>query len=180
MQRSKREQRTGDATKSDGPAGGYASVPTVFLQHTRVSSGGLTREQENPEVREGVGIANQSRPTGFFLESTTSSSSYPSPIVRARPQHNQKAREPSYQAFSDSFARTSSPWQSRLLLPWITVRNTSPAILHPLQFLTSFFVTHGISSPSSTSHRRSCSSWKFTFHLFFCTTKATRRFALIH
>jgi hypothetical protein len=61
------EQRTGDATKSDGPAGGYAGVPTVFLQHTRVSSGGLTREQENPEVREGVGIANQSSPTGFFL-----------------------------------------------------------------------------------------------------------------
>jgi hypothetical protein len=71
-------------------------VPTVFLQHTRVSSGGLIREQENPEVREGVGVANQSSPTGFFLESTTSSNSYSSSIVRARPQHLKKAREPSH------------------------------------------------------------------------------------
>jgi hypothetical protein len=145
-----------------------------------VSSRGLIREQENPEVREGVSVANQSSPTGFFLESTTSSSSYPSPIVRARPQHIQKAREPSYRAFSDSFTRTSSPWQSRLLLPRITVRNTSPAILHPLQFPASFFVTHGISSPSSTSHRQSCSSQEFTFHPFSSTIKATPRFALIH
>jgi hypothetical protein len=66
-------------------------VPTVFLQHTRVSSGGLAREQENPEVREGVGIANQSGPTSFFHESTTSSSSYSSSIARARPQHLKKA-----------------------------------------------------------------------------------------
>jgi hypothetical protein len=35
-------------------------VPTVFLQHTRMSSGGLVREQENPKVRGGVGIANPS------------------------------------------------------------------------------------------------------------------------
>jgi hypothetical protein len=54
------KRRTGDATKSDGLAGGYAGVPTVFLQHTRVCSGGLAREQENPEVRGEVGIANQS------------------------------------------------------------------------------------------------------------------------
>jgi hypothetical protein len=54
----------------------------------------LSREQENPEVRKGVGIANQSCPVGFFHESTTSSSSYPSPIVRARPQHLQKPSEP--------------------------------------------------------------------------------------
>jgi hypothetical protein len=84
-------------------------VPTVFLQHTCVSSGGLAREQENPKVREGVGIANQSGPIGFFLEPTTSNSSYPSPIVRARPQHLKKAREPSYRASSDPFAETSSP-----------------------------------------------------------------------
>jgi hypothetical protein len=51
----------GDATRrGDDPAGGYAGVPTVFLQHTRVSSGGLAREQENPKVHGGVGIANQS------------------------------------------------------------------------------------------------------------------------
>jgi hypothetical protein len=90
--RAVQEQCAGDATGRDDPAGGYAGVPTVFLQHMRVSSGGLAREQENPEVREGVGIANQSGPIGFFLESTTSSSSYPSPIVRARPQHLKKAR----------------------------------------------------------------------------------------
>jgi hypothetical protein len=102
--------------------------------HTRVSSGGLAREQENPEVREGVGIANQSGPIGFFLESTTSNSSYPSPTVRARPQHLKKAREPSYRASSDPFVETSSLWQSRLLSPRITVRKISPAIFHPLQF----------------------------------------------
>jgi hypothetical protein len=33
--------RTGNATKRGDPAGGYAGVPTVFLQHTRVSSEGL-------------------------------------------------------------------------------------------------------------------------------------------
>jgi hypothetical protein len=38
------EQRAGDATRRDDPTGGYAGVPTVFLQHTRVSSGGLARE----------------------------------------------------------------------------------------------------------------------------------------
>jgi hypothetical protein len=59
-----------------------------------VSRGSSTREQENPEVREEVGIANQSGPIGFFLESTTSSSSYPSPIVRARPQHLEETPEP--------------------------------------------------------------------------------------
>jgi hypothetical protein len=63
-----------------------------------LSRGSSTREQENPEVREGSGIANQSGPIGFFLESTMSSSSYPSPIVRARPQHLKKAREPSHRA----------------------------------------------------------------------------------
>jgi hypothetical protein len=51
---------TGDATKCSGPAGGYAGVPTVFQQHTRMCSGGSAREQGNPKVRGGVGIANQS------------------------------------------------------------------------------------------------------------------------
>jgi hypothetical protein len=85
-------------------------VPTMFLQHTRVSSGGLTREQENPEVREGVGIANQS---GCIVSSqgpTTSSSPYLSLIVRARPQHLKKAREPSHRALliADSVHRENS------------------------------------------------------------------------
>jgi hypothetical protein len=44
------------------------------------------------------------------------------------------------------------------------MRNTSPAILHPLQpFPANFFVTHGISSPSSFSHRRSCSPQEIHF-----------------
>jgi hypothetical protein len=44
--RAKQEQRAGDATKRGGPAGGYEGVPTVFLQHTRVSSGGLAVSKE--------------------------------------------------------------------------------------------------------------------------------------
>jgi hypothetical protein len=39
--RAEQEQRAGDATGHGDPVGGYAGVPTVFLQHTRVSSGGL-------------------------------------------------------------------------------------------------------------------------------------------
>jgi hypothetical protein len=98
--RAVQEQCASNATGCGDPVGGYAGVPTVFLQHTRVSSGGLAREQENPEVREGVGIANQSGLIGFFHESTTSSSSYPSPIVRARPQHFEEAPGPSHRASS--------------------------------------------------------------------------------
>jgi hypothetical protein len=85
------EQRAGDATRRGGPAGGYTGVPAVFHQHTLVSKGGLAREQEDPEVREGVGIANQSGPIGFSHKSTTSSSSYSSSIAQARPQHLKKA-----------------------------------------------------------------------------------------
>jgi hypothetical protein len=54
------EQRAGDATRRGGPAGGYAGVPAVFQQHTCVSRGSSAREQEDLEVRGGVGIANQS------------------------------------------------------------------------------------------------------------------------
>jgi hypothetical protein len=39
-----------------------------------------------------------------------------------------------HRASSDPFAETSSPWQSRLSSPWVTVRSISPVILHPLQF----------------------------------------------
>jgi hypothetical protein len=60
-------------------------VLIVFLQQTHVSSGGLAREQENPEVRGGVGIANQCSSIDSSHKSTTSSSSYSSPIVQARP-----------------------------------------------------------------------------------------------
>jgi hypothetical protein len=53
--------------------------------HGCVNRGSSTRKQEYPEVHGGVSIANQSGPIGFFHESTTSSSSYSSPIVQARP-----------------------------------------------------------------------------------------------
>jgi hypothetical protein len=46
--RAEREQRAGDATRRGDPARGYAGVPTVFLQHMRVSSGGLAHELEKP------------------------------------------------------------------------------------------------------------------------------------
>jgi hypothetical protein len=132
--RAVQEQCTGDATRrGDFGRSSYVGVPAVFQRHTCVSRGSSAREQKNPEVRGGVGIANQS---GFIVSSpgsATSSSSYPSPIVRARPRHLEEAREPSYRASSDPFARTSLPWQSRLPSPQVTVRNIPPVILHPLQ-----------------------------------------------
>jgi hypothetical protein len=80
--RAEREQRTGDATRRGDPTRCYAGVPTVFLQHTGVSRGGSAREQENLEVRGGVGIATQ---FGSIISSqgpTMSSSSYPSLITQ--------------------------------------------------------------------------------------------------
>jgi hypothetical protein len=75
--RAVQEQCAGDATGRGDPTGSYAGVPTVFLQHTRVRRGSLTREQENPRVRRKVGIAN---PFGSIVSSQgsmTFSSSYP-------------------------------------------------------------------------------------------------------
>jgi hypothetical protein len=46
MQWSKREQHAENAARHDDPAGGYASVATMFLQHTRVNSGGLAVSKE--------------------------------------------------------------------------------------------------------------------------------------
>jgi hypothetical protein len=57
-------------------------VPTVFQRHTRMSRGGLTREWVDPEVRGGVGLANQSGSIVSSHKSTTSSSSYPSLIAQ--------------------------------------------------------------------------------------------------
>jgi hypothetical protein len=54
------KRRTGDVIRRGGPAGSYASVPAVSQRHTRVSSGGLACEQENPEVHGEVSIENQS------------------------------------------------------------------------------------------------------------------------
>jgi hypothetical protein len=123
-----------------------------------VSRGGSAREQEDPEVCEGVGIANQSGPIGFSHKSTMSSSSYSSSIARARPQHLEEAPGPPSEPLRSLYARTSLPWQSRLPPPRVTVRNIPPAILQPLQLFppASFFVTHGILPPSNTFHRQSC------------------------
>jgi hypothetical protein len=82
-----REWRTGAAATHGGPASNCVGMPDVFVQCICVSRGSSTCEQENPEVREGVGIANQFGPIGFSHKFTTSSSSYSSPIARARPQH---------------------------------------------------------------------------------------------
>jgi hypothetical protein len=126
--RAVQEQCAGDATGRVDPAGGYAGVPTVFLQHTRVSSGDLACEQENPEVREGVGIANQSGPIGFFHKTTTSSNSYSLPIGRARPQHIKKAREPSYRASSSP----TEPRHRQALLITDPVRHGNSLSIHSL------------------------------------------------
>jgi hypothetical protein len=116
-------------------------LPAVLLQHMRVSRGGLAHEQEDLEVHGGVGLANQSGSIVSSHKSTTSSSSYSSSIARARPQHLEEAPEPPHRASSNPFAETSSPWQSQPPSPRVTVRNTPPAILHPLQSPASFFVT---------------------------------------
>jgi hypothetical protein len=92
--RAEREQHAGGATRRDDPAGSYAGVPAVFQWHMCVSRGSSKREQEDPEVRGGVSLANQSGPIGFFRESTTSSNSYSSPIVRARSRHLEETPEP--------------------------------------------------------------------------------------
>jgi hypothetical protein len=106
-----RERRTGAAARRGGPAGGYAGVPAVFQRHTRMSRGGLAHEQEDPKVRGGVGLANQSGSIVSSHKSTASSSSYSSSIARARPQHLEEAPEPPHRASLNPFAETSSPWQ---------------------------------------------------------------------
>jgi hypothetical protein len=55
-----REWLTGPAAKHGDPTSNCAGMPDVFLQCMCVSRGGSARELENPEVRRGVGIANQS------------------------------------------------------------------------------------------------------------------------
>jgi hypothetical protein len=99
-----------------------------------VSRGSSTHEKENPKVRGGVSIATQS---GSFVSSqgsTTSNSSYSSSIARARPQHLEETPGPPSSLFDPCLPGTSSSWQNRLPQPRVTVRNTPPTILHPLQF----------------------------------------------
>jgi hypothetical protein len=70
----------------------------MLWHHMCVGRGSSTREQENPRVRGEVGIANPFGSIVSSQRSTTSSSSYSSSIVRARPQHLRKAHEPSRRA----------------------------------------------------------------------------------
>jgi hypothetical protein len=131
--RAEREQRAGDATGRGDSTGGYAGVSAMFQQHTCVSSGGLAREQENPEVRGGVGIANQSG--SIILSHGPRRPAAPIPRRSSEQDHNtsRKLVNPLIELLRSLYAGTSSPWQSRLSSPRITMRNTSPVILHPLQ-----------------------------------------------
>jgi hypothetical protein len=94
-----------------------ASARTGAVRSRRVSScvgrGCSTREQENPEVRGGIGIANQA---GFIVSSqgsTTSSSSYSSSIAE---QDHKSPRGLSLRPFSTHYnpqQTSSSPTESR-------------------------------------------------------------------
>jgi hypothetical protein len=65
--------------------------------------------------------------------------------------------------------------------PQVTAGITPSTIFHLRQpSPTNFFVTHRISSPSSTSRHQSYSPREFTFRVFSFITKATPRFAPIH
>jgi hypothetical protein len=178
--RAEREQRAGDATRRSDLARGYVGVPTVFLQHTRVSSGGLAREQESPEVRGGVGLANQFSST--VLSHGPRHPATPIPCRSSEQDHNtlRKLVNPLIELLRSLYAGTSSPWQSRLSQPWVIVRNIPPAILHPLQ-----------SSDKLLRHPRNLATIELFsspilfivgihFPPFFSTTKVTPRFALIH
>jgi hypothetical protein len=87
--------RIGSIPQASARARQQATCEQVKSQEC-LSRGSSTREQENPEVRGGVSIANKSGSIVSSHKSTTSRNSYSSPIVRARPQHRKKAREPSY------------------------------------------------------------------------------------
>jgi hypothetical protein len=185
--------RTGAAARHGGPASNCAGMPDVFVQCICVRRGSSTCEQENPEVREGVGIANQFGLISFSHKFMTSSSSDSSPILRARPQHLEEAPGLPSVPLRSLYAGTSLPWPSQPPSPRVTVRNIPSAILHPLQS-PSKLLHHPLNlsspiSPSfpyrnlitvSTSHCRSCSPREFTFHPFSSTTKVTPRFALTH
>jgi hypothetical protein len=148
--RAGREQRAGDATRRGGPAGGYAGVPAVFQQHTCVSRGSSAREQEDLEVRGGVGIVNQSGSIVLSQGSATSSSSYPSLI--AQPTTVTTGHREEYP--SGHPPPTTIPWQPSL-------SPTEPRYRRAL--LTADPVHTGIHFPPFSS-----------------TTKATPRFAMTH
>jgi hypothetical protein len=134
----------GNATQPGGPAGGYAGVPSMFQWHTCVSRRSSTREQENPEVRGGISIANQSGSIVSSNKSTTSSSSYLSPIDQARPQHLEETPG-------------SPPRVSSIPEYWNIITVATPAIVamdHREENLS------GYSSPTTISRQASSSPTK--------------------
>jgi hypothetical protein len=59
--------------------------------------------------------------------------------------------------------------------PQVATGITLSALFHPWQpSPTNFFVNHGISSPSSSSYRQTCSPREFTFRVLLFITKATQ------
>jgi hypothetical protein len=129
-----RARRSLDATKHGSPARSCAGVPAVFQWHTCVSREGLACEQMDPGGSRRSCPSEPIRLCRFVPGVHDIQQLLFLVDRRARPRHLEEAREPSYRASSDPFARTSSPWQSRLSSPRITVRNNSSVILHPLQF----------------------------------------------
>jgi hypothetical protein len=137
------KSRTGTARRRCG-------VPAVFQQHTCVSRGSSAREQEDLEVRGGVGIVNQSGSIVLSQGSATSSSSYPSLI--AQPTTVTTGHREEYP--SGHPPPTTIPWQPSL-------SPTEPRYRRAL--LTADPVHTGIHFPPFSS-----------------TTKATPRFAMTH
>jgi hypothetical protein len=106
------ESRTGTTRKRWNPA--WRSYRRLRGCADRVSAAHareqwrLSREQENPEVRGGVGIANQSGSIVSSQGSTTSNSSYPSLIAQlttVTTGHREKY-------FSGHLSPTTIPWQA--------------------------------------------------------------------
>jgi hypothetical protein len=86
-------------------------VPTVFLQHTRVSRGGLVHEQKDPKVRGGVGIANPS--SSIVLSYGPRHPATPFPRRSSEQDHNtsKKLLDPPIESLRSLNTGTSSPWQ---------------------------------------------------------------------
>jgi hypothetical protein len=147
-----------------------------------VSSGGLACEQENPEVRGGDGIANQFG--SIVLSHDPRRPAAPIPRRSSEQDHNTSGKlvNPLIEPLRIPSPEHRRRGKSQPPSPRITVRNTSPVILHPVQSPGKLLRLSrtGTSSPSSTSHHRSYLPREFTFHPLSSTTKATPRFALTH
>jgi hypothetical protein len=106
-----RQQATHEQVEGQGYGSKTGAARRRYDQarwHTCVSRGSSTREQEDREVRRGVGIANQSGSIVSSQGSTTSNSSYPSLIAQpttATTDH----REEYPSGYSSP---TTIPWQA--------------------------------------------------------------------